>query len=204
MSAYPVVSAPYGFRPINRVDGLPYAGAFRKLPIASTYNTPIYYGDPVAIAIGGTITKSSTSASEITSATIAGVFTGCEYVNAQGQTIRAQYYPGNAAATSAFAFFVDDPMAAFKVAVANATGVITAVSQNAVGTNMSYYAGTGSATTGDAGAWVTAASGNSTSSLPWRVIDIVTDTNTSSTTFVEVIVKINTQQYNNPTANTLT
>lgn len=204
MSAYPVVSAPYGFRPINRVDGLPYAGAFRKLPIASTYNTPIYFGDPVAIAVGGTITKSSTSASEITSAVIAGVFVGCEYVNSQSQTVRAQYYPGNAAATSAYALFVDDPMAAFKVAVANATGVITTVAQNAVGTNMSYYAGTGSATTGDSGAWVTAASGNSTATLPWRVIDVVTDTNTSSTTFVEVIVKINTQQYNNATANTLT
>ena len=76
--AYPVVSNPYGFRPVNRIDGLPYAGAFRQLPIGAAYNTAIYYGDPVAIVTGGTIAKSSTSASEITSAVIAGIFVGCQ------------------------------------------------------------------------------------------------------------------------------
>jgi len=200
--AYPVVSNPYGFRPLNRIDGLPYAGAFRQLPIASNYNTAIYYGDPVAIVTGGTIAKSSTSGSEITSAVIAGIFVGVQYVNAQGQTVQAQYYPGTSV-TSAIAYVVDDPMAAFQVAVGYANGVVTTVQQNAVGTNMSYYAGTGSATTGDSGAWVTAASGANTSTLPWRVIRVVPDTNVTSTTFCEVLVKINTQQYNVALANNL-
>ena len=39
--AYPTVSAPYGLKPINRIDGLPYAGATQQLTIASTYNTEI-------------------------------------------------------------------------------------------------------------------------------------------------------------------
>jgi hypothetical protein len=202
MSAYPVVSNPYGFKPVNRIDGLPYAGAIRQIPIASNYNTAIYNGDPVYIAVGGTIAKSSTSGSEVTSATIAGVFVGCQYVNSSGQTVQAQYYPGTSV-TNAIAYVVDDPMAAFKVAVAYANGTVTTVQENAVGTNMSYYVGTGSTTTGDSGAWVTAASGNSTSTLPWRVIAVVPDTNVTSTTFCEVIVKINTQQYNNPTGLTL-
>jgi hypothetical protein len=30
--AYPTVSAPYGFQAINRVDGMPYAGATRLIP----------------------------------------------------------------------------------------------------------------------------------------------------------------------------
>ena len=34
--AYPTVSAPYGFKPINRLDGMPYAGATRQLAIANT------------------------------------------------------------------------------------------------------------------------------------------------------------------------
>ena len=202
MSAYPVVSNPYGFRPVNRIDGLPYAGAFRQLPIASNYNTAIYYGDPVAIVTGGTIAKSSTSGSAITSAVIAGIFVGVQYVNAQGQTVQAQYYPGTTV-TNAVAYFVDDPMAAYKVAVGYANGVVTTVQQNAVGTNMSYYAGTGSTITGDSGAWVTAASGANTATLPWRVISVVPDTNVTSTTFCEVIVKINTQQYNVALANNL-
>jgi hypothetical protein len=171
---------------------MPYAGAIRQIPIAGTYNTAIYYGDPVAITNGGTIIKSSTSGSEVTSATIVGVCVGCQYTNSSGQTVQAQYYPGTSV-TNAVAFVVDDPYAAYKVAVAYANGTVTTVTQAAVGTNMSYYVGTGSTTTGDSGAWVTAASGNSTSTLPWRVIAVVPDTNVTSTTFCEVIVKINTQ-----------
>jgi len=37
--AYPTVSAPYGFQPINRVDGMPYAGAIRQIPITASYGT---------------------------------------------------------------------------------------------------------------------------------------------------------------------
>ncbi len=55
--AYPTVSAPYGFHPINRVDGTPYAGQTRLIPIASTYNTAIFYGDLVKIVAAGTIEK---------------------------------------------------------------------------------------------------------------------------------------------------
>jgi hypothetical protein len=57
--AYPTVDAPYGLQALNRVDGLPYAGAIRQVPIASTYNTPIYDGDIVRVAAGGTIQKST-------------------------------------------------------------------------------------------------------------------------------------------------
>lgn len=193
--AYPIVSAPYGFKAVNRVDGLPYAGAIRQIPIASNYNTAIYNGDTVVIVNGGTIQSAGSGA--ITSGNPVGVFVGCQYVNSTGQTVQAQYYPGTSV-TSAVAYVVDDPLAAFKVAVAYANGVVTTVTAAAVGTNMSYNMGTGSTTTGDSGAFVTAASGANTSSLPFRVIAVVPDTNVTATTFCEVIVKINTHQYNNP------
>ena len=35
--AYPTVNAPYGFEPINRIGGMPYAGATRLIPIASEH-----------------------------------------------------------------------------------------------------------------------------------------------------------------------
>ena len=56
--AYPTVSAPYGFQPINSVDGKPYAGAIRQYPITASYGTAIYYGDVVRLVSGGTIEKS--------------------------------------------------------------------------------------------------------------------------------------------------
>jgi hypothetical protein len=105
--------------------------------------------------------------------------------------------------TSAVAFVVDDPLALFKVAVAFANGVVTTVQQNAVGTNMSYNLGTGSSTTGDSGAFVTAASGANTSTLPFRVIAVVPDTAVTATTFCEVLVKVNNHEYNTALGNNL-
>ena len=138
--AYPTVSAPYGLKPINRVDGMPYAGAVRQIPIASTYNTAIYNGDIVCVADGGTAAKSTVtvnSTTDLANATV-GVFVGVQYVNTQGQTVQAQYYPGNAAASSAVAYIVDDPMAAFKAAVTfSGNTTVTTVNQSIVGTNMS-------------------------------------------------------------------
>ena len=203
--AYPTVSKPYGLQPINRVDGMPYAGATRQLTIASDYNTAIFNGDIVRVAAGGTIQKSTVTVDSTTAAAnnTYGVFVGVQYVNTQGQTVQAQYYPGNAAASSAIAYVVDDPMAAYKVAVAYANGVVTTVTQAAVGTNMSYYNGTGSSTTGDSGAFVTAASGANTATLPFRVIAVVPDTNVTATTFCEVIVKVNTNAYNTALGNNL-
>ena len=196
--AYPTVSAPYGLAPINSVDGKPYAGATRQLPIASTYNTAIFNGDIVRVAAGGTIQKSTVTVDSTTAAAnnTYGVFMGVQYVNAQGQTVQAQYYPGNTAATSAVAYVVDDPMAAFKVAVTfSGNATVTTVNRSIVGTNMSVRQGTGSTITGDSAVsvYATNSEGNA-AALPVRVVEVVPETATSSTAFTEVIVKLNNPQ----------
>ena len=196
--AYPTVSAPYGLQPINSVDGKPYAGATRLIPIASTYNTAIFNGDIVRVAAGGTIQKSTVTVDSTTAAAnnTYGVFMGVQYVNAQNQLIQAQYYPGNAAATSAVAYVVDDPMAAFKVAVTfSGNATVTTVNQSIVGTNMSVRQGTGSATTGDSAVsvYATNAEGNA-AALPVRVVEVVPATATGANAFTEVVVKLNNPQ----------
>ena len=200
--AYPTVDAPYGLQAINRVDGLPYAGAVRQIPIASTYNTAIYNGDIVNIVAGGTVAKSlvTSNVSANTATTTAGVFVGVQYVNSQGQTVQGQYYPGNAAATSAIAYVIDDPMAAFKVAVTLSNGAMSTVNQSIVGTNMAVVQGTGSNTTGDSAVSVFATNSQGNSNvLPFRVIAVVPDTAANATAFREVVVKFNNHQYNNTT-----
>ena len=196
--AYPTVEAPYGLQPINSVDGKPYAGATRLIPIASTYNTAIFNGDIVRVAAGGTIQKSTVTVDSTTAAAnnTYGVFMGVQYVNAQNQLIQGQYYPGNAAATSAVAYVVDDPMAAFKVAVTfSGNATVTTVNQSIVGTNMSVRQGTGSTITGDSAVsvYATNAEGNA-AALPVRVVEVVPETATSSTAFTEVVVKLNNPQ----------
>lgn len=196
--AYPSVTAPYGLVPINSVDGKPYAGATRQLPIASTYNTPIFNGDIVALVDGGTIAVSGVTDNSTGSAAnyTYGVCVGVQYVNAQGQTIQAQYYPGNAAASSAIAYVVDDPMAAFKVAVVHANSVVTTVNQSIVGVNMAIDQGTGSTTTGNSGFGVLVATDNlgNAATLPVRAVAVVPETATGTNAFTEVVVKLNNPQ----------
>jgi len=192
--AYPTVNAPYGFQAINRVDGMPYAGQTRLISIASTYNTAIYAGDLVKIVAAGTIEKFTGT----TTGSPSGVFVGVQYVNSVSQFTPAQYYPGTSV-TEAFAIVVDDPLAAFKVAVTNGSSVMSSAARAAVGSNMSVLAGTGDANTGNSGASVLAGSEATTAGLVVRVIDTVDETSTAADTFVELIVKINLHQYNNTT-----
>ena len=193
--AYPTISAPYGFKAINRVDGLPYAGATLQYPL--TTGTAIYNGDTVKIVAGGTISLSGAT----TSGTIIGTFVGCQYVNSSGQTVQAQYYPGSGV-TSPIGYIVVDPTAAFKVAVTTTgnTSVVTGANITIIGTNVATAYGAGSTTTGDSGSSVVLpanAAGNATT-LPFRVVGVVPDTayaNSTGTIFYpEVIVKINNPQ----------
>jgi len=192
--AYPTVSAPYGFKPINRIDGMPYAGATRLIPIASTYNVAIYAGDLVQVVAAGTCEKFTGT----TTGGTVGVCVGVQYVNSLGQFTPAQYYPGTSV-TDAYAIVVDDPMAAFQVVSTNGSSAVTAVARAVVGANLSVVQGTGDATTGDSGQSVLGSSAATTAALPIRVIDVVAETATGADAFVELIVKLNTHQYNNTT-----
>jgi hypothetical protein len=194
--AYPTVDKPYGLKPVNRIDGLPYAGAIRQIPVATGYATAILNGDTVKISNGYIVADTSTDA-----ATPCGVLVGCQYINSLGQTVQAQNYPAAAATSSnpAYAYVVDDPMALFKVAVVSGTTVVAGVSRDVVGSNMALVQNVGSTTTGDSALAVLSTSSNTTNTLPVRVIDVVPDTKTAADTYVELLVKINTHQYNSTT-----
>lgn len=197
--AYPTVSAPYGLKPINRVDGMPYAGAIRQIPIAAGYATAILNGATVKLSGGYLVADTSTNA-----ATPCGVLVGCQYVNSSGQTVQGQYYPASqsTAANPAYAYVVDDPNALFKVAVVSSGTTITYTDRTVVGSNLPMVQNGGSTTTGDSTIGVTTTGGGTTATIPLRVIDVVPDTSTvvsGTTYYYELLVKINTHQYNNTT-----
>jgi hypothetical protein len=196
--AYPTVSAPYGFKPINRQDGMAYAGATTQYGIKSV-TTTIFNGDLVLIA-DGVVKSTVTTTSAITVANqanlTAGVFVGCQYVNTQGQTVQSQYYPGNAAASSAIAYVVVDENAAYKVAVTNGSGVLSSTTQKAIGINLAVDQEAGSVTTGNSGNGVVAPSGalGNATTLPVKVIAVVPETAINATNFREVIVVLTNPQ----------
>lgn len=194
--AYPTVSAPYGFKPINRLDGMPYAGAIRQIKIASGYAANVFNGDLVAVVTAGTVEKFAGT----TSGSPVGVFVGCSYTNpTTKQKQFAQYWPTGTVASDAVAYVVDDPNAVFKVAVTNSSSVMSSAARAAIGANMSIIQGTGDTNTGNSAVSVLAGSEATTNTLPIRVIDVVEETATGADAFVELIVKINIHQYNNTT-----
>ena len=201
--AYPTIDKTYGFKPVNRLDGLPYAGAIRQIPIAPSYATAILNGDTVKVDTNGYIVAASTT----DSGSIIGVLVGCSYINSLSQPTFSQAYPASTSTSTAlaFAFVVDDPSAVFKVCatVAGSTAP-TAYSRAIVGSNVALVANVGSTTTGDSYYGIDGSSANTTNTLPVRVVDVVPDTatgpaTTAATTYYEFLVKFNTAQYNNTT-----
>jgi|AntAceMinimDraft_17_1070374.scaffolds.fasta_scaffold15664_4 hypothetical protein len=194
--AYPTVSAPYGLKPINRIDGMPYAGATRQIKIASGYAANIFAGDLVQVVAGGTIQKFTGT----TTGSPVGVFMGCYFTNpTTKQPLPSQYWPTGTVASDAVAYVVDDANALFKVAVTNGSSAISTAALASVGSNMSVIQGAGNTNTGDSGVSVLAGSEGTTAALPIRVIAVVPETATGADAFVELLVKLNTHQYNNTT-----
>jgi hypothetical protein len=195
--AYPTVSAPYGLKPVNSIDGKPYAGAFRQIPVAASFGTAVFFGDTVQTNADGYLILSTTT----NSGAIVGVCVGGSYVNSSGQTVEGQYIPALASTSTnpAYAYVVDDQQALFKVAVVSSGTTMSTAGRAVVGTNLALVLNAGSTTTGNSAFAVTLTGAGTTATIPIRVIDVVPETATAADTYTELLVKINTHQYNNTT-----
>jgi len=195
--AYPTVSAPYGLKPVNSLDGKPYAGAIRQIPVDIGYGTAIFNGDTVLLNANGCLVKSTTT----NTGAIVGVCLGGQYVNSNGQTVQGQYIPALASTSTnyAYAYVVDDQQALFKVAVVTSGTTMGTASRADVGSNVPLVVNAGSTITGDSAFGVTLTGAGDTAGIPLRVIDVVPETATSAGVYTELLVKINTHQYNNTT-----
>jgi len=195
--AFPTVSAPYGLTPVNSLDGKPYAGAIRQIPVAAGFATAIFNGDTVQIDSTGYLIKSTST----NAGTIVGVCLGGQYVNSSGQTVQGQYIPASisTAANPAYAYVVDDQQALFKVAVVTSGTTMGTASRADVGSNVPLVLNAGSTTTGNSAFGVTLTGAGTTATIPLRVIDVVEQTASSAGVYTELLVKINAHQYNNTT-----
>jgi hypothetical protein len=184
-------ATPYGLRPINEVSGTPYAGATRKLPIASGYATNIFYGSIVIINATGTIellTDIGSAGDPFPAGTI-GVFMGCSYTDATLGFVNRQYWPASQVATDALAFIVDDPNVAFQMqgdaAMAQAT-----LGMNALLANVQSGA-TGSTATGNSNVALDATTA-ATTGIALRVVDFINAPGSDvGDAFTDVVVKFN-------------
>jgi len=184
-------ATPYGLRPINEVSGLPYAGATRKLPIASGFGTNIFYGSVVVIAANGTIqlmTDVGSAADPFPAGTI-GVFMGCSYTDAVMGFVNRQFWPANQVAGDALAFIVDDPDVAFQVQGDNTMAQAT-LGMNAPLSNVQSGT-TGSTATGNSNVALDATTA-ATTGIAFRVVDFINAPGSAvGDAFTDVVVKFN-------------
>ena len=174
--AYPVVSAPYGLKPINLIGGQVFAGSTREYPIPYGYSTSIFYGDIVGLTRGNV---QRLSVSTGTAGTVTGVFLGCSYTNpTTKQKQFAQYWPASTAAGDAVAIVTDDPDTVFKAVVCSATTAVASGARAMIGQNLAMINNTGNVNTGDSANALLAPSDTpaTTDALPIRVLGLVPDT----------------------------
>jgi hypothetical protein len=193
--AYPTISKPYGFKPINLIGGQVFAGSTRKMRIASAYATSIGYGDLLIRAGDGTVERSAATTAKPTGG-FAGVFLGCEFINSStGQLQFQQNFVGGTTVTTGYitAYVCDDPDTLFQVAVVSGTTVVTGVQFTAVGNNATIVNNTAITNAGNSQVALLDTTAT-TDTLTIRIVDVVPDTafiSGGNTLYPEVIVKFN-------------
>jgi len=181
--AYPIIPAPYGFKPINLIGGQVFSGSTRNLPIQYGYATNIFFGDVVAITRGFvtriTLTTGGSAATGAVGYGLTGIFLGCSFTDPVTKQKRfSQFWPASTLAGDAVAIVTDDPDTVFKAAVVTAQGgtTIGSAATAMIGLNIAGSDLAGNVSTGDSSNGVLSTSAATTAALPWRIVDIVRDT----------------------------
>lgn len=174
--AYPVVSAPYGLLPQNLIGGQVFAGSTRMYNIQYGYATDIFYGDFVVLSRGFATRASVSTGTGLNQTT--GIFLGCTFTNpTTKQKQFSQYWPASTAAGDCQAYVLDDPDAVFKAVVCSSGTTVASGAMAMIGTNLSAINNTGNTNTGNSANAVLAPSDTPvTTTLPLRMVGLVTDT----------------------------
>lgn len=182
---------PGSYNGFQQYSGNGSAPTYEQVAVKIVYNaSAIFYGDPVEPDANGYVVVGTTSSGS-GNTQIAGIFVGCKYLSvSQKRTVWSNYWPGSdvASTQTVEGYIVNDPNAKFKVwtAAAGAT-------QAAVNANIGFNIGTGNTANGISGAY--AATIGTDSSLPFRVISLVTDppgvNGTASGAYAQIIVQFN-------------
>jgi hypothetical protein len=191
-------ASPYGLKAVNELGGLPYAGSTRSFLFdPAGYGANVYNGSLVYVKSTGYIEIVTATGADATTngfpvgtanTGAVGVFVGCSFVNAQGQTIFSQYYPSGS--LNAVAFVIDDDRTVFQV---QSAGTVTIA---ALGSNVFFSTGavsTGSTSTGNSTASVVAGSSAVTTTAAFRVVGFpnMQGFSTVGDAFTDILVKFN-------------
>ena len=189
-------SAPFGFR---QYSGTGSAPTYEQVAVTIAYDaTNIFYGDPVEPDSNGLIIQGDGTTA---AAGIAGVFVGAQYLSvAQKRTVWSNYWPGSdvSSANTVIGYIINDPNAKFLVQTGS-----TGATQSTINLNAGYTTGSGNTANGISAAFLDVTTANTTSTLPFRVVALVTEppgsAGTASGAFNYVVVGFNNVTTKNQT-----
>lgn len=195
--------APFGFRPVRRLDGAQPNYKQTTRYIAYNYGTKIAFGDPVATLSSGYI------GAGVPGAQILGIFRGCKYYDpSQNKTVWLNNWPAptTLSAPSGFnpqygdsganveAYIFDDPNMVFEVQAGNST--TTAITIANVGYNADFLNQSQGNSAGISTALLRQDTIATTSTFPFRIVGVsqkIGNDNSSPYNTVDVIM--NNQDY---------
>jgi hypothetical protein len=161
-------SAPFGFR---QYSGNGSAPTYEQVEVLIAYNaTNIFNGDPVEPDANGLVIQGDGTTA---AAGIAGIFIGCKYLSvSQKRTVWSNYWPGSdvAATEDVYGYIINDPNARFLVQTGG-----TGATQSTVNLNAGYSIGSGNTANGISAAFLDVTTAATTSTLPFRVVGLVTE-----------------------------
>jgi len=190
-------SAPFGFQLAGILDGTTGSLGQQTRLIANGNTSAIYSGDPVVSLNTGYITK-MTAGSAVPAA---GIFIGCTYLNTSlGRTVWSPSWPGSGATGDITAYVVTNPNATFVVQATTSSGTAVPVTTADIGANIDVVMGSGNTTTGQSTSSVDTYTINTTNTLPFRIIGLVTSPpgapgTDATTAYNRVLVTFNNQDY---------
>ncbi len=182
----------FGFRHIGFLPG--YGPDYQQLTrqIQSSNSTKIFMGDPVV--------KSQSATSYIiqgsnNTATLEGIFVGCNYVPTGGLlTVQPSPFWVGSAASDATGYLINAPGALFLAAALN-TAIVTAN----IGANIGYSIGTGSTVGGGfSGATLDQSTINTTNTLPFQIVSLyqgIGNGSDATTAYNWAVVTFNNQRF---------
>lgn len=181
-------AAPFGLRPVRKIDGTPPNYAVQQRQILYSDTTAIFKGDLVKEGGAGYITKALFNSS---SHDLLGVMDGCEYYDTSlARPVFSPYWTGVSTALtgSVVGYVINDLDLIFEVQSAGAA----AVPLSDIGTNATFVAApAGNATTGISTLALNADTTATTSTFPMRIVGLsqrVNNDNASANNIVEVIL----------------
>jgi hypothetical protein len=178
-------ASPYGFRPVRSLSGGGYAsGITRQYPIASAYDTNLYYGDPVIQVAGGGVERETTT----NATTMIGVFLGCAYTDPSRLNYKlfSNYWPADTVAADAVAYVCDDPNMIFQIQADES------VEAADLGQNASMVLTTGNTNIGMSKVVLDGDTHATTNTLPLRIVGFVDGPDSAAgDAFTDCLVKIN-------------